>query len=235
MNFVNLFGKLLMVVVLVSAVQPVVPLHGQDARELEQERAANRRLKGEHPLVPLMKTLKSELRPELLGVHPRVYVTDKELAELRQRARSSHRELWQQAIRHVRALNSDPPAPPAERRRQQNDVGLAIAEAAFVYKIEGDKKYLNAARKFMDAAVSYDIWGYANNKPNADLAAGHLLYGLAWGYDLLYNDLNETDRARYRDKLIKQARILYDFFKPKSGKTYAYSQNHTFIPIAGLG
>src|SRR5258705_5861633 len=86
----------------------------------------------------------------------------------------------------------------------------------------------------MDAAVSYDIWGYANNKPNVDLAAGHLLYGLGWGYDLLYNDLSENDRARYRDKLIKQARVLADYFKPKPGRTVAYSQNHTFIPMAGL-
>ena len=30
----------------------------------------------------------------------------------------------------------------------------------------------------MDAAVSYDIWGYAFSKPNTDLAAGHLLYGM---------------------------------------------------------
>src|ERR1044072_2399766 len=28
---------------------------------------------------------------------------------------------------------------------------------------------------------------------------------------------------------------MADYFKPKSGKTFAYSQNHTFIPIAGLG
>ena len=40
----------------------------------------------------------------------------------------------------------------------------------------------------------------ANNKPNVDLAAGHLLYGLAWGYDLLYHDLTENERARYREK-----------------------------------
>ena len=124
---------------------------------------------------------------------------------------------------------------PATARRQQNDVGIAIAEAAFVYKIEGDKKYLDAARKYMDAAVSYDIWGYPNNKPNVDLAAGHLLYGLGWGYDLLYNDLTNAERTRYREKLIKQARLMADYFKPKSGKTFAYSQNHTFIPIAGLG
>ncbi|MDX6385649.1 MAG: hypothetical protein QOK48_3222, partial [Blastocatellia bacterium] len=226
---------LIFALLLASILFSVAPSRAQDARELEQERAANRKLKGEHPLVELMRTRKSTLRPELLGVHPRVYVTEKELAELRQLARSSHRELWQQAISHVRALAADPPPPPAEQRRQQNDVGLAIAEAAFVYKIEGDKKYLDAARKYMDAAVSYDIWGYANNKPNVDLAAGHLLYGLAWGYDLLYHDLTELERTRYRDKLIKQARLMADYFKPKPGKTFAYSQNHTFIPITGLG
>lgn len=220
---------------LASIVFPSAPLLAQDARELAQERAASRKLKGEHPLLELMRTRKSTLRPELLGTHPRVYVTDIELDNLRQRALTSHRELWQRAIKNVRALRADPPPPPAEQRRQQNDVGIAIAEAAFVYKIEGDKKYLGAARKYMDAAVSYDIWGYASNKPNVDLAAGHLLYGLAWGYDLLYHDLTEKERTRYREKLIKQARLMADYFKPKPGRTFAYSQNHTFIPLTGLG
>lgn len=228
------YWRLFLALALVSTILPG-SLFAQDARELQQERAASNKLKGEHPLFELMRTRKSALRPELMGVHPRVYVTDKEITELRQRARTSHRELWQEAISHVRALAGDPPPPPAIARRQQNDVGIAIAEAAFIYKIEGDKKYLNAARKYMDAAVSYDIWGYPNNKPNVDLAAGHLLYGLGWGYDLLYNDLTNAERARYREKLIKQARLMADYFKPKSGKTFAYSQNHTFIPIAGLG
>src|SRR6185295_4897561 len=97
----------------------------------------SRKLKGEHPLIGVMRTTRSALRPELAGVHPRGYVTDQELALLRERSRTSHREHWQNALRHVRALEADPPPPPAERRRQQNDVGLAIAEAAFAYKIEG--------------------------------------------------------------------------------------------------
>jgi hypothetical protein len=230
----NFCRRLFISLALASSILPV-PLFAQDARELEQERTASKKLKGDHPLIELMRTRNSALRPELMGVHPRVYVTEKELAELRLRSRGSHRELWQRAISRVRALAADPPPPPAEQRRQQNDVGIAIAEAAFVYKIEGDKKYLDAARKYMDAAVSYDIWGYANNKPNVDLAAGHLLYGLGWGYDLLYNDLSEKERTRYRDKLIKQARLMAEYFRPKPGRTFAYSQNHTFIPLAGLG
>ena len=208
---------------------------GQDVRELQDEKTTSPRVKGEHPLLSLMRARKSALKPELVGVHPRVYVTAKEIELLRQRARTTHRELWQQVLAGVRALKADPPPAPAQKRREQNDVGIAIAEAALVYKVEGDRKYLEAAKKFMDAAVSYDIWGYANNKPNVDLAAGHLLYGLGWGYDLLYNDLTESERTRYRDKLIKQARIMAEYFKPRNGRTYAYSQNHTFIPIAGLG
>ena len=207
----------------------------QDAGELAAERAASAKLTGEHPLAELMRTRRSQLKPELMGVHPRVYVTAAELKTLRQRARTTHKAVWQRALANVRALKVEPPPAPAQERRVQNEVGMGIAEAALAYKIEGDRKYLAAAKKYMDAAVSYEVWGYTYNKPDVDLAAGHLLYGLGWGYDLLYHDLTEPERKRYRDKLVRQARLMHDFFMPKKGKTYAYSQNHTSIPIAGLG
>jgi len=114
------------------------PLLAQDARELEQERTASKTLKGEHPLLELIRTRKSTLRPELLGVHPRVYVTDKELAELRQRSRSSHGNVATGNQPHT-GNRSRAAASSCEQRRQQNDVGIAIAEAAFVYKIEGER------------------------------------------------------------------------------------------------
>ena len=107
----------LLVVALTSVIFPL-SMRAQDARELQQERAASNKLKGEHPLFELMRTRKSTLRPELMGVHPRVYVTDKEIAELRERARGSHRQLWQESINRVRALAGDPPPPPATGRRQ---------------------------------------------------------------------------------------------------------------------
>ena len=205
----------------------------QDKQELAAERAASGKLKGEHPLVALMKTKTSVLKKELEGVHPRVFLTQGEIDVLKDKTKSQ-KELWQTAISRVRALTMEPAPPPAETRRAQNEVGLGIPEAALAYRITGDKKYLDAARKYMDAAVSYDVWGYSFNKPDVDLAAGHLLYGLGWGYDLLYNDLTPTERDKYKTKLVRQAKLMYEFFKPKSGKTYAYSQNHTFIPITGL-
>jgi len=41
----------------------------QDSQELDAERAASARLKGEHPLIALIKSKPSSLRPELAR-HP---------------------------------------------------------------------------------------------------------------------------------------------------------------------
>ena len=184
---------------------------GQDKQELEAEKAASAKLKGEHPLVNLMKTKPSSLKKELEGVHPRVFLTQSEIDALKDKTKTNN-DLWQTALSRVRALMVEPPPPPAEERRAQNEVALGIPEAALAYKITGDKKYLTAAKKYMDAAVSYDVWGYAYNKPNVDLAAGHLLYGMGWGYDLLYNDLSVAERDKYKAKLVKQAKLMYEFF-----------------------
>jgi len=213
-----------------SALTP--QLAAQDAREAlgPRDTAA---AKGPHPLLAIAAKA-PPLRRELRGVHPRVYFTNAELDALRLRARSTHRDLWSKVLANVRALQAPPPPPPAEERRAQNNVAIAMAEAAFVYRIEGDRKYLDAALRYMDAAVSYDVWGYSYNKPNVDLAAGHLLYGLGWAYDLLYNDLTPEQRSRYRDKLIRQCRLMADYYALKPGRTFSYSQNHVFIPIAGF-
>ncbi|HZS03652.1 MAG TPA: DUF4962 domain-containing protein [Blastocatellia bacterium] len=209
--------------------------HAQDTREALGPKDKPAKVTGNHPLTELMSSLNPRLKPELRGQHPRVYVTEAEIKVLRERARTTHRDLWQRALQNVRALKQDAPPAPAQERRAQNEVGIGIAEAALAYKIEGDKKYLEAAKRYMDAAVTYEVWGYTYNKPNVDLAAGHLLYGMGWGYDLLYHDLTEAERARYREKIAKHARLLADYYRLKPGRTFSYSQNHVFIPMAGLG
>jgi hypothetical protein len=214
-----------------------LPVLAQDARESlgPKDRPVKSAQAEPHALARLMASLNSSLRAELRGVHPRVYVMGGGLKVLRERSRTTHRDLWQRALSQIRAVRKDPPPAPAQDRRAQNEVGIAVAEAALAYKIEGDTKYLDAAKKYLEAAASYDVWGYVYSKPNVDLAAGHLLYGMGWGYDLLYHDLSAAERARYREKIARHARLLFDYYKPQPGRTYSYSQNHVFIPMAGLG
>src|SRR5512147_1375324 len=59
------------------------------------------------PLLGQMQSLHSQLRPELRGQHPRVFVTQSELESLRVRAHTTHRELWQVVLKNLRALKAD--------------------------------------------------------------------------------------------------------------------------------
>jgi hypothetical protein len=186
------------------------------------------------PLLAEMKSLHSSVRPELAGVHPRVYFTATELDAMRTKVHGPAAAEWRADLAHLRVFAGDPPPPPAETRRAQNDVAFAIAEGAFAYQMERDPKILAATKRYMDAAVGYAVWGYAFSKPNTDLAAGHLLYGMGVAYDLLYNDLTPEERIKYRDCIARHGHLMYAYFAPKPGRAYAYSQNHTFIPMAGL-
>ena len=173
------------------------------------------------------------LKPALVGVHPRVFVTDSELREFRQRAKTS--DSWRDVLRHLPAMKGDPPPPPGpQERRSQNDVAFAIAGASLAYAIERQPAYLTAAKKWTLAAIDYEPWGYTFNKPNTDLAAGHLLYAIGWAYDLLYDRFTPAERDRIRSSLERHADLVYDAFAPKPKQRFEFTQNHDFIPTAGL-
>lgn len=175
------------------------------------------------------------LRPELVGLHPRVFVTAAGLERLRERARTTHREDWQKVLRGLAAVSAEPPPPPGpQERRSQNNVAYAIAEVSLAYAVERDPRYLEAARRWILAAIDYEPWGYTYYKPNIDLAAGHLLYAIGWAYDLLYHDLTGEERARIRASLERHARLVHDHFAPGPRKRQAFTQNHDFIPTSGL-
>ena len=175
------------------------------------------------------------LKPELAGVHPRVFVTAREVEALRVRARTTHKDEWARALATLVAVEQAPPPPPGpQERRSQNVVGLAIAGASLAYAVEQNPKYLRAAKAWTLAAIDYEPWGYTFNKPNTDLAAGHLLYAIGWAYDLLYHEWTAAERARIRQSLERHAGLVYDAFAPKPKRRHSFTQNHNFIPTAGL-
>lgn len=189
-------------------------------------------------IVPTFEELlahKVALKPELVGVHPRVFVTKAGIETLRERARTTHRAEWSKVIANLSAMKSaPPPVPGPQERRSQNNVAFAIAEVSLAYVVEQKPEYLTAAKAWTLAAIDYEPWGYTYNKPNTDLAAGHLLYAIGWAYDLLYAEFTPAERVRIRTSLERHANLVYDAFAPKPGRTLRFTQNHDFIPTAGL-
>jgi hypothetical protein len=193
---------------------------------------------GAQDTIPTFEALLAQpvaLKPELVGVHPRVFVTSAELTALRLRARTSHKAEWQRALATIVSLTREPAPPPGSQdRRAQNDVALQIAGTALAYAIEQDPRYLAAAKRWTLAAIDYEPWGYTFNKPNTDLAAGHLLYAIGWAYDLLYDRFTPAERDRIRRSLERHAALVYQAFAPKPGRQFNFTQNHDFIPTSGL-
>jgi len=178
---------------------------------------------------------KVALKPDLVGVHPRVFVTKAGIDTLRERARTTHRAEWSKVIANIAAMKGAPPPPPGpQERRSQNNVAFAIVEVSLASVVEKKPEYLAAARAWTLAAIDYEPWGYTYNKPNTDLAAGHLLYAIGWAYDLLYDDFTPAERARIRTSLERHAGLVYDAFALKPKRTLRFTQNHDFIPTAGL-
>ncbi len=107
-------------------------------------------------------------------------------------------------------------------------------KSALAYAVDRKPEYLAAAKAWTLAAIDYEPWGYTYNKPNIDLAAGHLLYAIGWAYDLLYDDFTAAERARIRASLERHAGLVYDAFAPRPKRQFTFTQNHTFIPTSGL-
>ena len=186
------------------------------------------------------------LRSELKNIHPRLFFTAVDLPKMRERAKGIDRELWQTVLEDIVTLKRNAPDPKDEdlyksgldRRKagsiSQYEFAFQIAQTSYAYAIEKDEKYLEAAKKWTLVACEMPLWGYTYNKPNVDLPPAHLLYAVAFAYDVLFDNLSKSEREIIKDKLVRQARLMYDYFKYKSGKKYTYSQNHTWIPMAGL-
>lgn len=202
----------------------------------------------DNPIVPFEELLKRpvKLRPALSGQHPRVFFTEESLKQLRQRAQTSDRELWQDALKNIRALKMSPPPPGSAMLNRsgveqiagdlsQYDIAYILAEVTHAYAIEQDPHYLEAAKRWLLTVIKYDPWGYTFRTPNVDLPPAHLLYAVAFAYDTLYNQLTTSERDAVRAKLARQAQLMYEFFQYKPRKRYSFSQNHTSIPMAGLG
>lgn len=67
-----------------------------------------------------------------------------------------------------------------------------VMSLAFAYRISGDERYFDKCVEEMDSISSFPDW-----HPEHHIDVGGLAVGLAAGYDWLYNDLDDKQRARY--------------------------------------
>lgn len=163
----------------------------------------------------------AQQRERVPAGHPRLFVRPEELPRLRERAQSSKtfEQLRSAADRMIQAGPTPEPAHLGSARDKDNDelvkywwpnrtqTETACKEAetlAFVYLVTGEKKYGEAARRWILHLASWDPDGPTNFRLNCE-AGKPMLFRPARAYDWAWDMFTPEDRARIH--AITQRRI----------------------------
>lgn len=172
------------------------------------------RTRAENPAYPPQASLDDirQLVASQRVAHPRLLATHEQLAGLAQSASSD--PLRRQLADFIRAqadlaLNLPPIERKLEGRRLLSVSRQCIQRVlvlATAYELTGQKRYLDRCRREMLAAARFSDW-----HPEHFLDVAEMTFGLAIGYDWLYDQLDDASRKEIRTALVeKSLRLPFD-------------------------
>ncbi|MBW3627894.1 MAG: heparinase II/III family protein [Gemmatimonadetes bacterium] len=148
--------------------------------------------------------------------HPRLLLTPAKLDDLKQRVRvePEARELLEALRQQAEGMLAVPPVEhivTGRRLLTESQKALRrVLTLALVYRLDGDRRFLERARREMLAAAAFPGWN-----PSHFLDTAEMSLALALGYDWLFDDLSGADRAMIRQALLQkgiQASFENDFW-----------------------
>jgi hypothetical protein len=163
------------------------------------------------------RPLPARLLPEREGVHPRLLVTPDLLPLLRDRAKGSHRSLWERllAVWSNRALpfekTADSKCVPGPERLSGQDRVLISALIALVS--EDNESILEALQTY---SAYLDETGHPDYEPlGIDTQAGEALFVLSVGYDWLVRWMPEVERKRAWERMDHFGAVCSSYLTPE--------------------
>lgn len=139
------------------------------------------------------------------GVHPRLFLNRRRLERINSQMGASHQLIWEAVVEKADSYLGQPLPLNYESQEDMRALGRGIPWQALVYRLTGDQKYLEGAKKWVLEACRLARW-----ENNRSLAGGECLFGVAVGYDWLYPEWNERERRLIREKLTLQAKAMKD-------------------------
>jgi hypothetical protein len=161
-----------------------------------------------------------------VGVHPRLFLNDRRIEDLKRKITTTHREIWE--IVKEKADGYLGKITPSKYTTQEDmrAAGRGVPWQCLAYLITGNAAYLEGAKKWVLTICSFPRW-----EQNNSLSGGECLFGVAIGYDWLYKHFSGEERKLIREKLITQARAM------KSGPPVHHDvwlANHNHVEHNGL-
>ena len=179
------------------------------------------------------------------STHPRLLFEATEIQNLRTKAATTHKDIWNIVIEYTESeLGTAPPAgaPSDGGVSTYRYYGNKLIPFALACAIAENEDYCNLAKTYLLTYASWNQWGEDNNR---DLGHAHMLLGNALAYDWVYSHLSSAERRTVRNSLADWTHKMYEASSgPKNNewqnwwsRSYMqnhYATNHSALGIAGL-
>ena len=171
---------------------------------------------------PFPRPSEEQIRERLPASHPRLMMRPEEVEPFRQACLGPHKERWDQFRKTAEEQLQLPltPEPPPytngqfsadEWRRNYSDTIKACATAenlALCYRMSGEARYGEAARKWLLHIASWNPAGTTSLKVN-DECGMPILHVTSRAYDWAYDALSESDREKMRTMIRTRGEEAY--------------------------
>ncbi|HUU28816.1 MAG TPA: DUF4962 domain-containing protein [archaeon] len=165
---------------------------------------------------------------QLKEIHPRLVLTAEKKKALKSSLQTTHKFLWDRYLQDLPdKLESAREPLPQNLNRGHGD---RTPDLCFAWLMTGDPGIFETAKNNLLGLARSPQWD-----PTNDLIHGHLLQGMALGYDWLYPDLNAEERKLVADRLALACEKEYE--RMTVGRVWyhnQYFQNHGISNFCGL-
>jgi len=208
--------------------------------------------------IPFPMPTRSQQRERVPQSHPRLFVRPEELPRLRELARTQEAKVFAKLRADADRIIAAGPTPEPTHlgsardkdnleavkywwpNREQAQKACQEAETiAFVYLISGEKKYGEAARRWILHMASWNPDGPTNFNLNCE-AAKPMLFRPARAYDWAFDALSEADRAVFRKAMLRRIQDAWESGEVQRGsghlnRPYSSHGNRVWHKIGEAG
>ena len=161
---------------------------------------------------------KEEVTGVVRKTHPRLFITSDDLATVKANAAEGEGKTIYEAMKKrvddliATGITFPDPLVNSGEHNKNHEIGFRASDAAMVWLISGDKKYLEHAKTILREMIDYYQLRVDNN-----LNIAWYVYSQICGlcaYDWIYNDLTPAERKDFGEDLYK---VMYDIAWHGSG------------------
>jgi len=147
--------------------------------------------------LPLFGNPLPEWTAEIRSDHPRLFFNAETWPDVRERAVGAEARWYERFKDRVVELNSKLAS---QEKPAAQDLGLEAAWSAFIFLTTEEAKYLDLAKKCLDASIRYYEGCFTRRKSVNWYSTSRVHAIMAW--DWLYNHLTDAERREYMSRLI---------------------------------